>query len=156
MAELMRRPDDMLARCADGRLARCPTVTGCDGGCTMSVRYKITFASLAGDYAQFNGENTVVYVSGCTWVSGYYPSNRAILTLYRVPTGAPVGDAQWYINMLGADTASGCAMVWLKDAVVRCSPVGGYSVDSCSDNNCSDGDSCEDSAGATCIVSEVS
>lgn len=105
----------------------------------------VTLADLAGDFAAFNGVTTVTFgiipVNPNIWTSNYpdYP--------YVSVVGGVSGIA-WRVLVR---TAANCHKFWNKTSELH-TPCGTYSELSCEDVGCDDGDTCENSAGATCSV----
>ncbi|HUT59091.1 MAG TPA: hypothetical protein VNA25_14680, partial [Phycisphaerae bacterium] len=60
------------------------------------------------------------------------------------------GTADW--NTAAAHPSNGCHAGFYA-TLAACDPTGSYSVGLCTDTGCSDGNSCESSTGATCVVS---
>ena len=103
----------------------------------------VTFAGLAGDFADWNGKHTLTWVYACTWV-------------YNFPTEPYLhfswGGDYWAVYLV---LEPPCNIQFRRYGhEYMCNPdVAGYTQCNCTDATCEDTDSCEDSAGATCVVS---
>jgi hypothetical protein len=106
----------------------------------------VTLAGLAGDFAQWNGKHKLTHFGACQWVYPHYdPPSIWIQLLWFT--------ARWLVQI----TAGGvfpivCDKRWdgSEDACVQ---IGNYTEGDCNDAGCPDINSCENSAGATCVVS---
>lgn len=103
----------------------------------------ITCAGFAGSFAGWNGTFAVQWVSACNW---QWTGVGATLDLFRL-SALP---NRWFIY---AVYTSGCRWQFEKDTIAPCDPVGPYSLDFCVDSGCGQPNSCEDSAGASVVVS---
>jgi len=104
----------------------------------------VTFTGLAGDFAVANGKQTLAWTSGCYWdVVG---SGIDWLRLNWSTT-------KWKI-LLKVNQPDVCDKEWRGAEGDECDPWDvTYTEYSCIDAECVDTDSCEDSAGATAVVS---
>jgi len=99
-----------------------------------------TWSSLAGDWAAANGKTALTWVSTCVW---------------QAVVGSVTVSVWYYGGTWGADVSTGGFCTLRRDGPnTACAPEGTYSSEiDCSDVACTDHDSCEDSSGATCVVS---
>ena len=105
----------------------------------------VTLTGLAGDFAEWNGSTAVPWVSGCTWAIDIEFVRYVQLKSFAW------GWEVWLLPGGYGDPA--CEMVFRLLAEDRCEVTGSYSFFDCDDAACDDTDSCENSAGATCVVS---
>lgn len=103
----------------------------------------VTLDGLAGDFAVFNGKHTLVWLFDCTWsISPVAPT----VSLWWTAV------AHWRVRV-------GIVENCTKDFGTideECDPVAVYPDEIlCIDAGCDDGNSCEDSEGATCEVTLV-
>ena len=110
----------------------------------------VTFTGLRGDLGMFEGKNTLRWMSDCWWRSDGGPLGPFVQLIFHMnhwTVGAYVNYTcykQWIPRMfpLPPEPPHECAP-WLINYVKLV----------CVDDGCSDKDSCEDSEGATCVVS---
>ena len=105
----------------------------------------VTLAGLSGDFAAWNGKNAVEWVLGCTWAIDIEFVRYVQLKSFAW------GWEVWLLPGGYGDPA--CEMRFRLLAEDRCEVTGSYSFFDCDDAACDDTDSCENSAGATCVVS---
>ena len=118
-----------------------PWCDGCDP--PLEDCYEATLSGLAGDFAAYNGTHELTEEPGdpcCYWK---FFGEYHILLQRREP------EHRWRVTLwLG-----NLCQVWWNRTSDQCEPVGDYgTVNGCVDICCADGMSCEDSAGATCVV----
>ena len=107
----------------------------------------VTLSGLAGDFAAWNGKHTLEWVSGCLW--------RCTSPLIELRWYAP---GPWYV-IFGSTVDAGCTCcAAFCGSSSACVETGSYthwdaSACECRDSGCNDTDSCENSVGATCVVS---
>ena len=116
----------------------------------------VTLAGLAGTFAWANDKHALTWVIGCRWQSEALDCD---------PSGGPIyvslsfAAGQWTAVVRGceqADCPGRCYKQWSTSGDDNeCIPTADYTGGNCSDVCCWDTDSCEDSAGATCVVSYV-
>jgi len=124
----------------DGVLAFCDTCLDC---------VLVTFGGLGGNFAPWNG----------SWVFEYGDFNPPATERWwaQNPPVAPTGTGflvqfsarRFQVTISGGVLA--CTKAWTKSG--RCTPLGEYDEYSCTDAACPD--SCEQSAGATCLVTST-
>lgn len=104
----------------------------------------VTLSGLSGDFAQWNGKHALLYDRTCLWRKDEYPDPEAQVDWTEV---------EWEFLITGLLLAGPvCSKEW-TGSEDPCDPTGVYAEKTCNDAGCPDGDSCEDSAGATCVVS---
>jgi len=116
----------------------------------------VTFSGQARSFAIWEGKNEVPWHYGCVWrLTQEVDAGTAYLVIiYRAGQWQVecTGDWQWDYYY--------CKQTWLGDSAA-CGHEGAYTLDLCRDDSgdgragCVDDESCEDSAGATCVVSET-
>ncbi len=114
--------------------------------------YCVTLSGLAGDFAAANG----------SWVVTWNPTEaaRGRWESSAIWGGSPVEGCDVRLRWTGSawrvDLFVGpfCTKSW-QNGSDACDPVAAYAELACTDAGCADPDSCEDSAGATCVVSET-
>lgn len=109
----------------------------------------VTFAGLGGDFAVYNGKHAIPWIGAwsgnptedaCNWVS---VDGIAWIAIYW-------DGVHWWVQLHAGEAR--CAVDW-RDGVDECDPIGSYSLWACYDSYCDDTTSCENSVGATCVVS---
>ena len=148
---LRRNAEGHLMRGASGHLLkRC--VDNCCHECHPPIPdiLYVTFTGLGGDFARYNGKNTLSWQSGCGW----YSAGPAPLVL-----SFDGGYWRWYLHIM---TGWGCWDWFGKDTGFLCDPTGLYPYQGipgmpsgyqCRSTHCVDPQSCEKSKNAVCIVS---
>jgi len=121
--------------------------TGC--AARPKDKYCVTFSGLAGDLAAYNGTHEL------TWLGGSSECLRDVWVEGRGYTFALVqwmsADQRWQVNLSDEED---CYKRWYR-ANSGCHPaLGAYTELICEDSGCGDHNSCEDSAGATCVMAE--
>ncbi len=115
----------------------------------------VTLAGLSGDFAQFNGVTELTWVDGCIWTS-----TGDVITVPRIDLQLTLVDVDveaWRVRIFAS--VPGCNKRWEgaerdEGSPELCAPENEtFTEDFCDDGNCTDTDSCEDSAGATCDIS---
>ncbi len=109
----------------------------------------VTCEGLSGDFAPWEGKTTLAWLSGCWWADVVDIDTYPRMYLYYL-SGGPY----WMVRI--NTVAIGCQKTWdtSADGPHTCDPWNGtYAEVDCGDTACSDHSSCEDSAGATCVVS---
>ena len=113
------------------------------GGQRVPRYAEVELAGLAGDFAPYNGTKMLLnsFANYSNWID--ITGKLQLLSFSR-----PVVGWGWEVHL---DLQSNCRKYWHRSWVVS-DPEGTYAEYSCSDSNCVDGNSCENSAGATCRV----
>ncbi len=157
--------------CETGCETTCETgcETSCETGCETSVEDQendcnncderigsaipdilhMTNDDLTGDFAQFNDKLQIDWVITCNWQSA---------AEYPQKTLSHSGTNYWEASVI---THVACIKIWNQDTSLCdpveqdgcCDPTIGYTEEDCIDPACGDTNSCEDSVGATCVVS---
>ena len=128
----------------------CPCPDNSCNSCVPSIpdTLYVTFSGLGGDLAVHNGKKELSWAMGCSWV--WFDGARMKMLLewdrYVSPDVWYIYCNEWSI----ADTT--CIKEWTLSEPV-CNPTGNYVEFVCADTDCSDPNTCNDSAGATCVVS---
>lgn len=150
MGHLKRGASGHLLRNAAGHLVnRCAenTCNECDPPIPDTLY--VTFAGLAGDFAWANGKTAVEYYYPCAW-RHLEPDGSGIVVTYGYYGALNF----WVAEVAGPGGDLNCNKEWKGSTYPNvCSPTDAYSEYACRDLVCDDSDSCEDSAGATCVVS---
>lgn len=142
MAKVMRKNGKLVLR-SDGRLARCLETSEC---ASLKCSYTVTFSGLAGDLAQFNGENVVRFYRDDSYATAWSTNagnDPQVWLAWDKPNGL------WKCRAL----AGGLCYKFYEGGTDPCNPAGFTVEESCADAECADPDTCENSAGATCTVS---
>ena len=93
--------------------------------------------ALTDDLAQFNDKRECTWSFGCVWQSsGSYPRKNVTWL------------AAWHTYVY---KGANCYKEWLG-GVDTCDPTDAYAEENCDDSICTEGDTCENSAGATSVV----
>jgi len=146
VSPLIKHSNGKLAVRSDGKLAKCCGCNDCDP--PLKCSYEVTFSGLAGDFAFFNGTTRVDCYGACVYLARDGDYDLWLIFWPEEGWGS-------VINFVDAQ----CQMRFLSDAGISeaCDPTAGTcSIVACNDAGCADGDSCGDSSGATCVISEVS
>ncbi len=105
----------------------------------------VTLCGLAGDLAPYNGDHTLTYVSYCLWR----------LELEDAWIELAYSGASWIVT-LNVTRGTSCRKRWIQGDIPGCTPQSAFYVElDCLDDTCADHESCEDSIGATCEVSDA-
>ena len=100
--------------------------------CTPNLcdQYTITFSSLSGALAPYNGVHTVTYDSFCLWSTFLdSPIFFSQIRLFFIPPGT------WIAQILHIFT--GCNKQWGLTGADPCNPIDTYPATGCVDTNCS-------------------
>ena len=137
-----------LMRVTGGHLRKCPSPENTCNTCDPPIpdTLYVTFAGLAGDFAAYNGKHAIPWGHGCFWEVRNSVNENDWMTIHY-------SSGEWESHLDPDETASGCFVSFETAALSACAPAGSYPLDACGDGGCDDTDSCEDSAGATCVVS---
>ena len=105
----------------------------------------VTLCALEGDFAPYNGDHTLAYTSYCLWR----------VDLVGAWIELSYAGASWTVT-LNVTRGTSCRKRWILGDIPGCTPQSAFYVElDCLDHTCEDNESCDDSIGATCEVSDA-
>jgi|GEM_PF-4052624 len=158
--------DCIPARTTDGKIVlmkpiggtACSDCAGCEDLDGLNIT--VTFAGLAGDFSVLNGAHSMTIVHDSEAITAEQCMDEITVSGFDIRIWFSAGDglpacgiAQWIVRITSAQF---CTKIFdVVNYPTACHIYGSYGrpANTCNDSDCVDTDSCEDSTGATCVVS---